>query len=911
MKNIDIRIMKLNKWYVPKSFALEDVENPVVLGFFDELKVKEVKTEDIDPEKLHPFTSGYRKLVAWKSEEKKNIEDFSSQEQILFLNMDEREQEDGTVFGKEAVKEFWSDKGRNCPYIFLSMIHICHKDKLVRALKKIKEAFKKDYLAYISFDYCDIVLFAHNIQIHDFLDNIKKLFVLDKHEEKIIFDTFSMVSFWPPSVREQSFLESSETGTAADTVEKFHATINISVRNYRQFKKWYESEIKGSASTLKLYNIYGRNDVSITNEEANYKWLMGIMEMLHNEKHQKMFWTFETFIKVLDDGKGNGSSEDLENINEIQQFDELEQNYNKVKQKLNSDIQKLEEAIKVLPEPLRGKYILPVYEVRDCICSIVKNGFAEEFVCCIYESFLHFTSYMEKKISKMGVKSAGTIKQGEEEDKVRENKIAKAYDEYFTAINILVNSTMHSDRQFVQTTTVSAAYCFVPPKIMAFYNAYVYRLKQILKGESEKEYNYTFLIYPSFSPSMAVKQISLNDRPPCDRILTVTANEGTLYDIEMVICQLVHELAHYIGGDGLRLRSIRCQKIIHTLVRWIADECEIDEMTYQRLLQYFDDAMENKTGAGAEFENYQYLRFIYDLGRKIIMDICCIDKADALFTTAFEDVKNEKESSYDEFLESCGIDKDYQADYLACYKKQYHDVKYKQLYERVNKMNDRSTNIGYREYIETIEFVYKECYADLQMILVIAMNAEDYLNSFHINIDQKITGKRIIRVSTIFRVMRDCGFWAEPTENDSERFQVIYGIINEYNRTVEKETDPERLRYAVEKADLIRGKKRNFSFKNGIQLKEATKNSKASVDGKVRGLKSVPMTDIAAGLYEYLLEVMEKSLEEYSKESKLQKIQEVRELIREIMDFKDVTSIFNCVESELELYKRIIYEGSF
>lgn len=908
-KNIDIRIMKLNKWYVPKSFDLDEVQNPVVLGFFDELKVEGV-TENIDPGKLHPFMSGYKELIEWKIREKEKVEDFSSQEQILFLNIGERDKKDGTAFSEETVREFWSDKGGNYPYIFLSMIHICHKGNLVRALKKIKRTFRKNYLAYVSYDYCDIVLFAHNVKIRDFLNRIRKLFILAEGEEKIIFDTFSMVSFWPPHVREQASQKLSEEKVGVNTYEKFHVTINVSVRNYEQFKEWYESNIKNGYPRvkLKLYNIYGRHDVSITNEKADVQWLMWIMQILHDKNNQKMFWTFETFIKVIDaNKKGIGVYNNLSQINKLQPIDELEQSYGKVRERLETDIRKLINNVGNLPDP--GKYILPVYEVRDCICSIVKNGFAEEFVCCIYESFLHFISYLDKKIRKMEKGSIEIVREDEEqEEPVRESKIAQAYDEYFTAINNLVNSTMHSDRQFVQTTTVSAAYCFVPPKIMAFYNAYAYRLKQILKDESEREYNYTFLIYPSFSSSMSVKQISLKDDiPPCDRILTVTANEQTLYDIEAVICQLIHELAHYIGGDALRLRSIRRQKIIHTLVRWIADECKIDDMAYLRLLQYFDSATDDGKRNGIKAGTHQYLQSIYDLGRKIIRDMYEISKNDDFFTAEFEKVNDKNESFRDEFLESCGIEAKYQVDYTKYYKKQYHNVKYREFRDCIEKMNEPDTMVNYKNYIDLIKYVYSECYADLQMILVVAMNAEDYLNSFRINVDQKISTKRIIRISTIFRVMKDCGFWKEPTKQDSERFRAIYEVIREYNGTVERATEAERLRYAKKKAGMLRRENPGFSFKNGIKLKETMKKDMESTAGKMQEQKSVPMTDIAVGLYEYLIEVTERSLREYSNGDKPQKIQEVRMLIKEILAFKDVTSMFNCVESELESYKEVVY----
>lgn len=46
---------------------------------------------------------------------------------------------------------------------------------------------------------------------------------------------------------------------------------------------------------------------------------------------------------------------------------------------------------------------------------------------------------------------------------------------------------------------------------------------------------YTFLIYPSFCPTISVEQILLNDDSLPDRILTVKISGESLYDVESVI----------------------------------------------------------------------------------------------------------------------------------------------------------------------------------------------------------------------------------------------------------------------------------------------------------------------------------------------------------------------------------------
>ena len=83
-RQIDIRIMNLNKWYIPKSFSLDELNHPVVLGYFDALQMREVS---VDPDKMHPFAAGYKKQEAEKNDEKNTLVDYSSQEQILFLNI--------------------------------------------------------------------------------------------------------------------------------------------------------------------------------------------------------------------------------------------------------------------------------------------------------------------------------------------------------------------------------------------------------------------------------------------------------------------------------------------------------------------------------------------------------------------------------------------------------------------------------------------------------------------------------------------------------------------------------------------------------------------------------------------------------------------------------------------------------
>lgn len=879
-KNIDIRIMRLNKWYVPKSMDLRDCKEPVILGYFDELQIIEPELE-ASTENLNPFTRGYHSLDAWKNDNKSTTIDYSSQEQILFLNISEEENETGANFSQKTVEDFWDKERKSLyPYLFLSMIHISHSGKLALALQKIKTVFGDNYLSYISYDYCDIVLFAQNLTIPAFMERIKRLF---EEPEKVIFDTFSMVSFHPK-------YEVSSNLNEAETT-RIQVTINLSIRDHDAFAKWYQTEISGNELIDIDYDLFGRHDISIIKDNPDTAWLIQIMNKLHDKKNQKNFWTFETFIKIKNDDASMKLCSDTAS--------DLEEIHRTVSERLQDKIEELKVAINESEIIDKTRYILPVYEVRDCICSIVKNSFAEEFVCCIYESFLHFVAYMTKEIPRIG----------EHPDKIRfqEKKIAEVYDQYFVAMNTLVNSTMHNERQFVQATAFNAVFYSVPPKIMAFYNAYIYRMKQILEDENLGKY--TFLIYPSFSPNISIDQISLNATPPCDRILTIRISESALYDIESVMYQMVHELAHYVGWN-LRCRDVREEKIVSILVRWVVEECKMEDQTYQILQSCLPKAEDKKTAAAVDGDEKSaiYLDNLSEIGNAILRKLEDSNFIYELYKAYGEGTSEETSEFNDHLLEDCGIERNQNNAYLDNYLEQYATVKCQEFCGKLKRVNEPDKILKYKSYITLIKSVYRECYADLQMIILLGMNAEDYLKTFLLNLRIPAETllsqpKDLIRVSSIFRTMITCGLWNISKAEYSDSFMSVYQLIAEYNQKVEKTTEQDRISLSEEKSAALSEKAAKFDFENGIRLKGHLLLGSAP-DLKAESQNMVPLTAIASGLYEYLLEVLEVSLIEYSTSERAEKIRQARELIKKILCFDDAVEVFNCVEKELISYKR-------
>ncbi|MDE5698539.1 MAG: hypothetical protein K2I96_14205 [Lachnospiraceae bacterium] len=890
MNKIDVRALKLNKWYIPKTFPEHDQEEFIAVGYFDTILYKGIQ---IDPQSQHPFISGYQVMSRWKREEKEHLIDYSSQEQILYTNIGKAQEEDGTCFAEETINRFWNEV--DSPYLFLSMVHIEHTGNLETVLKKIKDVFEQDFLSYVSFDYCDIIIFAKKLRIKQFLDKVKELYAAYRIPGKrAIVDTFSMVSF-----NMKYFEEKSEGKDGQDDEyksEKFQATINLSVRDYEGFREWYQNgELEGCPTNQ--YKMFGRHDISIVNENADNEWLMNVMRKFRRDR-DRLFWTLETFIKLDPD---DIHVERLDN-------DVSERVYQSVKCELEQKIGKLNTVVKELGIEEDSNFVLAVCEVRDCICSILKNSFAEEFIYCMYESFQHFIEYMTAEFQ--------SLESGY--DGKRKEKLAEMYDKYFTALNTLVNSTMHGERQFIQATAFNAIFYTVPPKIMAFYNAYISRVREILtdKGCSNK---FTFLIYPSFSPVMSVKSIASEDRPPCDRIITIKIREKTMYDIMDVSHQIVHELAHFIGAD-LRCRDLRKKYLLYTMLSCLVTICYLDDKDLTRVLRMYVDetGMELK---GEDGETFMYMDEMSKMSGTLV-DTLLYDRNDDVrdvFKKYYRSAPESGTGESDKTLFEMGIiEPGSQTLYKQLFAERFGSQKYEIFRDGLQDMPVENLRDFWDFADGLLPSVYRECYADLQMVLILGVGPENYLNMFTEKNDASVEQlfsyqEDNIRVSVLFKVMTDCGLWDITEMHNGQLRELIGTIIKritaEFEQTREEMGDqsdkliqsmvPDIQAYQeeIKKCGQFRGRPENAQ-QESFDVEELLRNGRIFIENSF---------EMMYFLYEYLLNVMKVSLAEYRLPEKREKIKEIHDMLRTLLDFNSIVEVYNCIEGRIYEYKDILF----
>lgn len=132
-------------------------------------------------------------------------------------------------------------------------------------------------------------------------------------------------------------------------------------------------------------------------------------------------------------------------------------------------------------------------------------------------------------------------------------------------LSLYTQNTIRSDRQFVQTPDFNAKIYDVPPKINAFYNAYIYFLKKYLncmveqsdqsRNEQFVQHEYEFLLCAGVASNLRVKEF-FKPVSKTNRLFLIECPEENMFEPKIMLTILSHELGHVVGS-GIRNRIQR------------------------------------------------------------------------------------------------------------------------------------------------------------------------------------------------------------------------------------------------------------------------------------------------------------------------------------------------------------------
>lgn len=146
--------------------------------------------------------------------------------------------------------------------------------------------------------------------------------------------------------------------------------------------------------------------------------------------------------------------------------------------------------------------------------------------------------------------------------------------DFVKSFSMYVQSTVITDRHATQMMDFNEKIYDIPVKVNAFYNAYLYKVKNILNVKGQ--YRYDLFVMPGMNSIVNVMELFPNhdliDQQK-SRLIKVEVPEQSAYDIQNIMVILAHETAHYVGGETLRNREKRyevfCRSCAHIYTQYV------------------------------------------------------------------------------------------------------------------------------------------------------------------------------------------------------------------------------------------------------------------------------------------------------------------------------------------------------
>lgn len=903
---IDARNFSFIKYHLPKTDSFLSSPIDIAVGYFDSVDVKPIKVENEEESNINDYLKNYFCTDSEKFPEQEN----SRQNIFAFTNVGKEEifNEDKFLFSDKKLKKFWKKKKDTVKYYSLLHISFKSKSEILKLLHKLNNLFNEDtenYNAvfYFSFDYSDIIICAKNLSVTNFTKIIfEATYGGASLDTAVVKDSFSMITLTNSFAKSifEIIKNNSEDNypqlkeklddliySKKDINDMLSISYNIGIQHFDVYQK-FKNELDSREIPYKSLNMLGRHDITVyTDGCVSLSWLFIVMYLIDkystkkdNSEYNEVLFNCEAFVRV------NLKNEFSDNQRSLSS--EENSLYYNAKEEINRHIEMIRS------KAGRKSFVPPMEALlafRNSILGTLKNGFADDFIACVYEPYVAFLSYIEKSFSSNYI--------GNFNDDVFNN--------FFDTISALLNSAMHSDRQFIQAPSFSPVFFDVPPKLLAFYTSMANNIVKINK-DTKDESNYSFIFRPNFSKNISVSIYSHPLTPPTDRLLMIRINEKSLYGLYDVLMTLCHEIAHYVGV-AQRLRELR------------------KELFVKANLFYSIKLLLLKDLATRDFVE-KYEKFDADLAKLV-----------------FELQKKIKEYVY--YNDNDGYsDNLNELIYLSYYSLSKDDTSKQQLYQFLNNIqNELNKRVGQEEqktniniayavatlferlvfiskhlkkditisqpyfnekYIaEAISFykdiknAFSEIYADIQMILLMGLTAKEYVNSFIVERNEKskrlvYTKKTYYRIFNIINYFSSVGVWSLENISNNE---MVHNILK---KKTEVEILLNSINYSQHKHKINSISSLNEQFYADFKFSkiQQQKRQYCSQEANQDGLE----TYINMLLTKYIEEVVKATYMLYQKENKFDLVHEFRKKIKEIVEATDSVEIFNKIQESNDKY---------
>lgn len=545
---------------------------------------------------------GYHFIDILAADENKSL--FDIYQRTRLTKMAQNESDVHTVQSIAMISDttneaFWKTDTQRLNITFLQLT-----DSTEWSYEQIKEKmqalFEADdqWALYYSLDFCDLVLLTKNVEVTHFNDITWKLSLLREGQAKVIYDTFSIVSFHADYLKKcfeeidapksLSVAEANQE-KAKKKLDELVASLNenpedqllqkresvlrkqyhLTTAELEQARTRMESispapvwddtlsllvnlSIKNVAALFDLLNKLSEN--GITYDEHRLPGRYDVNILLNRISGQQAILVLYLIDQQTSGATSNNGCQPIGNYEVVFMAEkwggkkricfipESKQNFEKI------IVSRINDALEY-SSTFSGDLKTYIFETLRATRELSNTGFSEEFILSTYPSIITFLRLLEEVDIFCQYDPGATLIESR-------NFMAKSF---FTALNTLSLCTMHSERQFIHAPAFNASYFEIPPKLLAFYNAYVNNVSKIISGDP----CYCYMITPDYRTDIHVQPLNISYKEDTEKHLAIIhLPERFFYDPESAMMLLSHEVGHY---EGDRKREVRAQKVFQLI----------------------------------------------------------------------------------------------------------------------------------------------------------------------------------------------------------------------------------------------------------------------------------------------------------------------------------------------------------
>lgn len=327
-------------------------------------------------------------------------------------------------------------------------------------------------------------------------------------------------------------------------------------------------------------------------------------------------------------------------------------------------------------------WIKAVSNLLNALVDMSRNWVMDGFCYLMLDAAKLFCSEIKKSTS--DDETALTVKQMEDIHR------------FVRGWGTLMEQATKMDGRFLQMPGFSPALCEIPAKLLEFYLAFTRKIISVIQtGDSENiggERKISLLFVPKICRRVKVNSIFKEDSYH-NHLLYVDIPLDQLYSPEEILCALSHEAAHF-AGETWRCREVRKFELLYTLAQEFATYLRVNTATPVSII-------------------YAHLKDRCNADGLIAQDI---------LQSAYECMLEIAAQDMGLLLDKFKSDIAEEADTLVL--------------ERINDLRSESILLARqfilkKSYMESavknLKYLFQECYADLNMILLLHLSAKDYI----------------------------------------------------------------------------------------------------------------------------------------------------------------------------------------